>query len=127
MEARDRLKFRKGDVLALLLVALLALGTGAAYTCMGNREEAKRVQVWHEGQLVREISLQSEETFRVEGDYISTVTVSGGRAAITASDCPGADCVHSGWIALPGRSVVCLPNRVEIRITGEAEVDFVVG
>ncbi|MBQ8917117.1 MAG: NusG domain II-containing protein, partial [Oscillospiraceae bacterium] len=49
------------------------------------------------------------------------------RACIAQSTCPGEDCVHSGWISSPGRSVVCLPNRVEIRITGSSEVDFVVG
>ena len=49
-------------------------------------------------------------------------------AAFTESDCPGRDCVHSGSIGSTGRSIVCLPNRVEIRvISAEADVDFVVG
>ena len=48
--------------------------------------------------------------------------------AITGSDCPGEDCVHSGWIKASGRSIVCLPNKVEIRIVGQSDdVDFVVG
>jgi len=46
---------------------------------------------------------------------------------IAESTCPGNDCVHSGKIHSAGRSIVCLPNRVEIRITGESDVDYVVG
>ena len=64
--------------------------------------------------------------FVVEGDYTNVISVEDGKAAIIESDCPGADCVHSGWIHEPGRSIVCLPNRVEIRMEGASEVDFVV-
>ena len=62
----------------------------------------------------------------IGGAYINRVEVRDGRIAIVDSDCPGEDCVHSGWISRPGRSIVCLPNRLEIRVTGTSDVDFVV-
>ena len=56
------------------------------------------------------------------------ITVSQGKVSITSSDCPGMDCVHSGAISASGRSLVCLPNGVEVRIVGRTDdVDFVVG
>ena len=61
----------------------------------------------------------------VGGLYTNRITVRGGRIAITESSCPGEDCVHSGWIDRPGRSLVCLPNRVEIRLEGPAAEDDV--
>ena len=48
-----------------------------------------------------------------------------GKAAILESTCPGEDCVHSGWISQTGRSVVCLPNRAEVRIEGVSGADDV--
>ena len=62
------------------------------------------------------------------GEYKNVITVSEGAISITASDCPGEDCVHSGAIRTSGRSIVCLPNEVEVRVVNAAsDVDFVVG
>jgi len=120
-----RLSFRRGDWLAILLVAALAVCTAAAFVA-GGGEQSGTVQVFRDGRLVRELPLDRDERFAVEGQYRNTVTVEGGRVSITDSDCPGRDCVHSGWISSAGRSVVCLPNRVEVRVTGQSDVDFTV-
>lgn len=121
-----RLKFCKADFLAIALVALLAAASLAVTWRQALPEGSGVLQVYQNGEWVREASLQSDETFVISGEYSNTVEIFGGRAAIVASDCPGTDCVHSGWIAQPGRSIVCLPNRVELRITGQPEVDFTV-
>ena len=64
----------------------------------------------------------------ITGTYSNTITVEEGKIAITASDCPGEDCVHSGAIHTSGRSIVCLPNGVEVRVvSAQSDVDFVVG
>ena len=70
--------------------------------------------------------LNTDAEFEVSGEYVNRIVVRDGRVCIEDSDCPGSDCVHSGWIDKGGRSIVCLPNRVEIRISGESDVDFVV-
>ena len=77
-------------------------------------------------QLFTLLSLKSQR-LRAFFSGRPTVVIRDGRAAILESDCPGGDCIHSGWISQPGRSIVCLPNRVELRIAGQGDVDFVVG
>ena len=123
---KQRLAFQKGDLLAIALVILLAIATAAAFTLSGNDNGNLTVQIRQDSQLVKEIPLETDAVFQIEGEYVCTVTVSGGKTAITESDCPGRDCVHSGWISEAGRSIVCLPNRVEVRISGTSDVDFVV-
>ena len=81
------------------------------------------VTLYRDGELVKEVSLQTEQSFSVSGDYTNTVTVKDGKIAVTHSDCPGADCVHSGWISRAGQSIVFLPNRTEIRLVGEKTED----
>lgn len=120
-----RLVFRKGDWLAILLVAALAVCTAAAYA-VGGSAESGMVQVFQEGKLIREMALETDAEMIVEGDYSNTVTVADGKVFFSDSDCPGRDCVHSGRISSPGRSLVCLPNRVEIRVAGSSDVDFTV-
>ena len=50
---------------------------------------------------------------------------------VTASDCPTQDCVRTGIITRSGQSIVCLPARIIVQLTGaEPEpgaVDAVVG
>lgn len=127
MEKRSFFTFRKGDFAAIALVAILAIAVFAAYLPGRKTSENAVVQIYHDGALVREASLDTDEQIEISGEYVNVIAIRGGSAFIEKSDCPGMDCVHSGKISSPGRSIVCLPNRVEIRITGESEVDFVVG
>lgn len=121
------LRFRKGDWLAVSLVIMLAV---AVLLCFlpGVSDSGGYAQVYLDGQLIKTLPLDQPQTFSVAAEYTNEITVSDGAIAITSSDCPRQDCVHSGSIHRSGRSLVCLPNRVEIRvISDEADVDFVVG
>ena len=121
-----RLGFQKGDLLAVALVLLLAAAVLLAFF-PGGRGGGTTAEIYRDGELIRVVELSVDQEFTLSGEFQTTVTVSGGRIAVTASGCPGADCVHTGWIGSPGRSIVCLPGRLEIRIPGQADVDFVVG
>jgi len=129
MKKNLKLHFQKGDILAILLVAGIALGTGLIFrTAAGEKSGQAMVLVWMDGELIKEVPLHKDQTFEITGKYRNVAAIRDGKVAILESDCPGGDCVHSGWIDGTGRSIICLPNRVEIRIVGtEDEVDFVVG
>ena len=127
MNSQVRLRFQKGDMLAVALVVLLAVVTVLCFLPKGENT-ACVAEVYRDGELVKTLELEKDQTLDIDGKYHNTVTVSGGKVAITASDCPGEDCVHSGAIQASGRSIVCLPNGVEVRVVGaSADVDFVVG
>lgn len=128
MDSSLRLSFRKGDWLAIGIVAALALTVALLFVPGNGKNQDAVIQVYQNNVLVKECPLEAEEIFTITGDYNNTIVISEGKATIAESDCPGADCVHSGAISTIGRSIVCLPNKVEIRVAGqaEAEVDFVV-
>lgn len=127
MKKREmRLTFCKGDIFAIVLVAAIAVLVSVVFWTGIGSEEGSVVSVYQEGELVREVPLNETTELIVEGSYTNKILVKDGKTAIVESDCPGTDCVHSGWIHEAGRSIVCLPNRVEIRIEGASEVDFVV-
>ena len=119
--------FKFGDLLAVAAVLVLAVACFLVFLPRSSEEPAI-AQIYRNGQLVKTVSLNETQQFQIQGDYCNTITVAEGKIAIIASDCPGEDCVHSGAIHSPGRSLVCLPNALEIRVvTGQSDVDFVVG
>lgn len=121
-----RLKFQKGDCIAVAAVLLLALAVALPFVTV--RDEGAAAQIYQNGELVKTLPLSRDATYTVEGAYTNVITVRDGAVSVTYADCPGEDCVHSGEICAVGRSIVCLPNRVEIRIVGaDADVDFAVG
>ena len=122
-----KLGFRIGDVLAIALVITLA---AAVFLCFlpENNNTPTAVEIYQDGKLIRTLSLEEDVEFLVDGEYHNTVTIRHGKVAITDSDCPGEDCVACGWASGSGRSIVCLPNGVEIRVVSDSgDVDFVVG
>ena len=127
MTKPEHLRFRKGDVLAIVLVAVLAAVVAVCFLPKPLTGPVQ-AQIYQEGILIQTLPLDADTTFEVRGKYTNTVTVKDSSISITASDCPGEDCVHSGAIHSSGRSLVCLPNEVEVRVVNaQSDVDFVVG
>lgn len=124
MERSPILRFRRADLLVIAAVVLLA-GVSLAAFLRNAAVEPKTVEVWQNGELVRTVPAMSQVTFDVSGTYTNTVSVDYGTVTVIHSDCPSLDCVHTGTISYTGQTIVCLPNAVEIRLTGgEAEPDI---
>ena len=91
-----------------------------------NVAPAQTAQVVSEGKTIRILDLSTPQEFTVTVDGGSnTITVRDGKIAVTHSDCPNHDCVRMGWLQ-DGGAIVCLPNRMEIRLTGSTDVDVVI-
>ena len=113
-------RFRRGDLLAAAAVLLAALLAALALPGLTARQ-TDFAQIYQDGQLVRQVPLDVDQTFRIRGDYTNTVTVRDGQIAVTHSDCPTNDCVRQGW-RQDGGSIICLPNGVEIRLSGGTDL-----
>ena len=68
--------------------------------------------------------LDRPEKLELDAPYPLTVEVQPGRIRISESECPGGDCVHTGWISRAGSQIICLPNRLVISVTGDAHQEF---
>ena len=123
-----KLTFCKGDIIVISFVTMLAVLIGVLFVKTTGTDKGEIVAIYQDGNKIQEISLYENTEVLIENRYTNRLVVKDEKVAIVESDCPGMDCVHSGRISGRGRSLVCLPNRVEIRIEGEmeSEVDFIV-
>lgn len=126
---KSLLAFRPGDLVALGVVLLAAIGLGLSLLFQAAGVQSVTVEIRRDGELVERFPLSQNRTVEIEGDYTNIVAAEDGAVWMESSTCPGSDCVHSGKISSSGRAIVCLPNRVEIRLVGGTpdEVDMVVG
>ena len=117
---------------ALVVLAVLLLGVAAAWLAYGGENSgALTATVKHRGQVVARVELSSlaeKKTVSIDGAYHLTVTLDRAGAAVTDSDCPGQDCLHTGRITRSGQSIVCLPEQVIVTLEGKApSPDVVLG
>ena len=85
----------------------------------------------HEGQFVT-VSVRGGETVEYSlsenGEYTLLngqviLVIENGEAYIEYADCPDRVCVRTGRISRVGESIICLPNKLSITVTGEKSED----
>ena len=75
----------------------------------------------------RMVSLSEDCVLVVKGALgETTIEVSGGYIQFLSSPCPHKLCVEWGKVAVRGDYIVCVPNGVSVRITGESDFDAIV-
>lgn len=122
-----RLCFQKGDMAVMAGIVLFAVLVFVLFLPK-EKSPAAYAEIYQDGKLLKTVLLSEDQEFTVTGKYTNTITVRDGKIAVTQSDCLGEDCVSCGWQGDAGRSIVCLPNGLEIRVVGgSTDVDFVVG
>ncbi len=118
-------RFSKWDILPIAAVAALALAVFLLF--LPITEPAAQVEIYQGGNLLTTLPLDKDTIYTVTGAYTNIVTVKDGQVAVTQSNCPGGDCKNCGWSDTAGKSIVCLPNGLEVRVVaGNSNVDIVV-
>ncbi len=107
----------------LLAVFLLALGLSAFFIVQSNRKGGATVEVYHDGEKIAAYSLLQNATYEINGGT-HTLVIENGAAYVKDADCPTHICEKRGKIKNVGESIVCLPNRVEVRVVGASDVDL---
>ena len=134
MNTRSSIKRTFGwpDALAAALVLALAAavfllfygrGSSGALTATISRD-GETLGVYALGALQEEIILTPEDL-----DYPLTIHLTQEGAEVVESTCPTLDCQHTGKITRSGESIICLPNRLVIQLSGGSSetVDAVLG
>lgn len=98
-------------VLGISIAATAGLSAGSGGTI---------AKIYLEGVCIRTVDLSAVSepyTFTVKGNAgVNTIEVAHGKIRIKEADCPDQICVHRGWASGSGTPIVCLPNRLVIRI-----------
>lgn len=121
----------------IVALAVIALAAAAALTVWQSRPEsgALTAVVSANGQEIDRFApadlLDAPRTYSYNGVTLTVAAEDGNGLRVSSSDCPTQDCVRTGTISRGGQSIVCLPARIIIQLTGGAadsnDVDIVIG
>ncbi|MBR2281089.1 MAG: NusG domain II-containing protein [Spirochaetales bacterium] len=111
------------DIVLILALAVVGLGLLLAMQ-LGGRAGAYAV-VELEGSEIARYPLDCDGVFVLNGGT-NTLEILGGKARMLHAECPDKLCVKMGWVRFSGQSLVCLPERISVRIVGgRSSVDVV--
>lgn len=114
--------FTKADILLFIFWGALAL-TLFLISLYGiwDRISGTKLTVIYGNEIYGEYDLNEDQTIEINGG--NTCEIKDGKARMISADCPDKLCVHSREISDTGESIVCLPNHVILKITGDDEED----
>lgn len=111
--------FGRNDIILIVSMAFAALVCMAVFAFLQG--EGDSVFVYVDGALYGEYDLTDDLILEIEG-YMggsNRLVISDGAARMAEASCPDKLCVHQGMISKKGEELVCLPNRVIVKIEGE--------
>ncbi len=124
---REQMKSISNLKLIVIFAALILASAASILIMTERRQDALIAEIYSEGKLLYTIDLNKvTESYTIELPH-NTVLVEHGQISMKCADCPDQVCVRQGKIKNGAYPIVCLPNRVEIRITNKAGVDAVTG
>ncbi len=116
---------RRADLILILGFLLLA-AVLLCVRCM-TRKEGGYISVSVDGEVIGEYSLLTDTELCLEsadGGY-NLLVIKDGCASITDANCPDKLCVHQKSIRYNGETIVCLPHKIVITVSGSASKEAV--
>ena len=122
MKLRDLIK--KADV--ALFAVLVLIGLASLGFLVSGKGSGSTVNITVDGAPYGSYPLAIDRVVDVDTEFgHNQITISGGKVWVSETDCPGHDCEHFGKISLAKQSVMCLPHKLIVSISGKSDVDIV--
>ena len=118
-------KFKMGDIFVYMFLAILALtGILGMRSMVAIQDRERVVIIIVNGEEHKRIALDPNmEPMRIEidswGGGYNVLYISYDDVHVIDADCRDRLCIKRGSIKYPGQTIICLPNRLVIKIIGE--------
>lgn len=104
----------------ILIVVLLLCTIGSFFTKNLLASQGSLVIIELRDMPVYKGDLTEDRKITIRGAFGDVrVQIKEGKVAVVYAECPNKVCVRTGWRSFSGESIICVPNRLIIRILGE--------
>ncbi len=114
--------FRRKDCILIGAVLLLTILTALA-AAFFQKDAGQTVRILTDGKLYAKYSLTDDQVIMIEGQYgYNKIVIENGTAYVEDADCPDKYCMKYKPISRGNETIVCLPHRLVVEITGKADI-----
>lgn len=81
-------------------------------------------KIYQNSKLIKVVDLSKEDTFTItneDGSYNTIQINKDGEIGIIEASCPDKTCIHTGFTRTPSKPIICLPNKLEVKIILEGK------
>lgn len=104
----------KKDIILITAIIIFALFFYFIYSNMFT--SSGNVEIMYNGKTVETHQLTENTVFSVNYAPNVKIEIKDGKVKVISSDCPDKVCVNTGTISKAGQTIVCLPNKLTVRI-----------
>lgn len=113
--------FKWGD---LIVLSVLLIAVALSLWLFLRPNDAGIVEIYKNGDLIYSVSLFADREIVLDESGHNVIVIENGRVFMRESSCSNQDCVHSQAISSEGGIIVCLPNKIVIRVVTD-DVDAI--
>lgn len=108
------------DIILIIILLIIAVITGVILYFGRDDSLALSVEVTADGELIASYLLGEDGSYNIQcqletGNHL---IIQDGEVYLDDADCPDKLCVKQGSIKHAGESIICLPNRLVVKIVG---------
>ena len=113
---------KKRDAFILSGVFIVSI-IGLLFSAFVNNGQKAEISV--DGKIIKTVSLNQNSIFKINN---AEIQIKGGKIRVLYSPCKDKICIKTGYISKPSQTIVCLPEKLTIRIIGDSKKsDLIVG
>lgn len=112
--------------LKLILIILIIIGITYALTSI-NKKGGDIAEVYYEDKLIKTIDLNTDKEYRARGllgDIV--IEVKDKKVRVKEENSPKHLCSKEGYTNDSSKPIICLPNKIVIKVVSDSSVDGVV-
>ena len=115
----SKTRFKIGDY---LIVAVILLSAVLLWLVLAGGSTPRELLLSVDGEVVTRYTLPLSAEYTLDAlPYPCMIVIDGYTVSLRETSCPGHDCERDGAIDQSGESIVCLPNRLLLTLTGGGE------
>mgnify|MGYP000075787277 FL=1 len=116
---------KKADI--VLFVCLVLAGAVMSLAALTSGKEGANVVITVDGSVYGTYPLSEDREITVSRNgHMNKITIKDNTVQMSEADCSNRLCIKTGRISRTNEAIVCLPNRVMVKITGgDSDVDVI--
>lgn len=106
----------------ILFLVLAIISTIIIFIMQSAKTVGKTAEIYSDNKLIKTVSLNKDDEFTIKnGDNYNIIRVKNGKISVCESNCKNQICVKQGEIDNSLLPIVCVPNRLVIRVDSSGQ------